>query len=214
MAELSSDAIRRLERKGEVRRGFDGISAGGDAAPVSIVLAGSVKVYRHYPSCKQSLVHIAGSGDVVNVEPVLTGDSSPTHTVLSAGRRTHVLVVPQSNFRDLITSCDEIRSAVTRTLAQRVQEQETLLGYGRCERDVRVWTFLVGLAHRHSKRYGASAFLELDLRQSDIAGALGMSPKSVELALRALRRAGKLWFSGRWMSLRELPPDMAPRRHD
>lgn len=211
MAELSSDAIRRLERKGEVRNGVDGIDASGDNAPIEVVLTESVKVYQHCLGCKPSLVHIAGPGDLVNVEPVLTGDNSPAHTVLRAGRNAHVLVVSRPNFRELMVSCDEIRSAVTRTVARRVQEQEARVGHGRGTRDVRVWAFLAEPALRHGRRDSDSVSFNLDLRHSDIASALGMSPKSVELALRTLRRAGKLWSCGRSRALREMPPSMAAR---
>ncbi len=192
MAELSPETVRRLECHGRVRPDVDAIVTSGDDAPVLIVLNGAVKVYRLYWGGKRSLVHVAGLGDVLNAEPVLTGKDVYVHTVFDGDRRSRVLAIPRVRFGYLVTHDDEIGSAVANSLARRSQEQDAWLGHIGRTVDMRVWAYLVGLARRHGTPLGDAVCLDVGLTQADVAAALGVACSSVENAMRTLRTSGKL----------------------
>jgi CRP/FNR family transcriptional regulator, cyclic AMP receptor protein len=197
MAELSPDAVKQIERHGKVRRDIESISLTGDGAAVSIVLIGVVKVVRIRWDGKHTLVHVAGMGDVLNAEVLLTGNDMPRTMFL--GQRSTVLAIPRRRFGSMHASSEEIRAALARCVAQRMQEHEMWRAHAGRTVEARAWALLVGLARRHG--------MHLDLTQAEIASALGASCSAVEGAMRNLRAAGKIATGYASVSLRELPSD-------
>ena len=182
MAELPRETIQRLECHGHVRSDVDSVTSGDDA-PVLVVLNGAVKVYRRYWSGKRSLVHVAGRGDLLNAEPVLTGKDVSVPTAFGADRYVQVLAVPRRPFGYLVNHDEAVGRALANSLAQRCQEQDAWLGHNGRTVDKRVWAYLVSLARRHGVRSGDAIRLDIGLTQADIAEALGAATSSVESAI-------------------------------
>lgn len=208
MAELSQETIQRLECHGRVRSDVDAIVTSGDDAPVLVVLNRAVKVYRQHWGGKRSLVHIAGHGDVLGAEPVLTSKDVPVSAVFHGDRFTQVLAVPRARFRYLVEHDDEIGRAVAKCLARRSQEQDAWLGHIGRTVDKRVWAYLVGLARRLGVPFRNATHLDIGLTQADIADALGVATSSVEDAMRKLRVAGRLETHRSAVVLYSLPSEL------
>lgn len=190
-----------LERPGALRDDVEAIDLSGEDAAVIIVLTGAVKLFRLHVDGRQTLLHVAGHGDLLNAEPVLTGhDTSDTRL---AGTESQVLALPRSRFGTLHATNEEIRRALARTCAQRLQEQDERHGHIGHLIDDRVWAFLFTLARRHGSTSRDGLELGIGLTQTDIAAALGVSTSSVESAMRRLRHAGRLTTSYAWVTLHE-----------
>lgn len=215
LADLSPDALRRLERHGRLLSDgeIDWVSeratqqlAGQTGAPVVIVLDGVIKVFRARWDGPDVLVNVAGPGDVLNAEESLTGTATITRFAW-AGNAV-LLAIPHKKFRGLHTCDEEIQRALSLTLAQRVQALTIQRGHAGRKVEQRLWAFLVDLGRRHGTQTpDGHIALRVGLTQADLAAAVGASSNSVESAMRKLRTAGKLTTGYAQVILHELPTE-------
>lgn len=206
MAELSAEAIGRLERHATLLAEFDQTDWLAADAPVVIVLSGTVRVYRVRRDGHVSIDRITGIGDLVNVENLFT---DPVPMRLGRTSRAQAMAVPRRKFRDLLDSDEEIRQAVVHALAFWLRESTVHRSHSGRLVEQRLWAFLVGLGRRHGKPYGDNVMVDVGLTQADLAAAIGASPKSIEAALQRLRRSGKLSTYHLGCLLHELPAEEA-----
>lgn len=202
LAGLPADSMRRLERCGAVSRTSARIDLSTGARPAVIVLNGVVKVFHTRWDGRETLVQVAGVGDLLDL------DGTPGTAVrLVDGWRTDVLVIPRQRFRDLCVRDDEINDALVRTLARRVQELTAQLGHSGRRVEHRLWAFLVALARRQGERMRKDIWLEIGLTQADLAAAIGATTNSVEVAVRRLRETERISTGYALFILHSLPDE-------
>lgn len=211
LADLSPDALRRLERQASLLRTERSSELGPERAseapaPVAIVLSGAVKVFHTRWDGPTALVDIAGPGDVLNAEACLTGAATATRFAWSGNAQ--LLAIPREKFRKILARDEEIHRALTQTLARQVQALTVQRGHAGRKVEQRLWAFLVNLGRRHGTRtHDAHILLNVGLTQADLATAVGASSNSVETALHTLRQTGKLTTGYAQITLHELPTE-------
>jgi len=196
LAGLPADSIRRLERCGSLLRTTAKIDLSTGVRPAVIVLNGVVKVFHTRWDGRETLVQVAGVGDLVDLE------GAPGNAVrLADGRTSAALLVPRHRLRGLCEQDYEINAAMVSTLARRVRELTAQLGHSGRRVEHRLWAFLVALARRHGER------LSIGLTQADLAAAVGATANSVEVAIRRLRDAGRISTGYARFTLHGLPDE-------
>ncbi|ALG12319.1 Crp/Fnr family transcriptional regulator [Kibdelosporangium phytohabitans] len=208
MAELPLSALQRLERCAWLLNSSDHDVtgqrlAGEDLAPVLVVLTGAVKIFHARWDGPDVLVNVAGPGDVLNAEEVLTG--SRTITRLEWNEHAHLMGVSHRKFREILDRDEDIRHALVRTMARRVQELTAQRGHIGRRVDQRLWAFLVQLARRHGMARADGVVLQVGLTRPDLAAAIGASANSVDTAIVRLRKAGMVTTGYASMVLHEVP---------
>ncbi|WP_158883260.1 Crp/Fnr family transcriptional regulator [Amycolatopsis anabasis] len=207
VAELPPDSLRRLERHASLLDAgqLDGIP-GAAGAPVVIVLDGAVKVFQVRWDGPNVLVDVAGPGDVLNAEEIVTGVATAVRFGQSG--KVVLLSVPRRKFRELLDCDQEMERALCRTFARRLQAQMNQRSHTGRKVEQRLWAFLVELGRRHGTPANrGGTLLRVGLTQADLAAALGVSRNSVETARRNLREAGKLSTGYAQAVLHELPSE-------
>ncbi|MGH4006620.1 MAG: Crp/Fnr family transcriptional regulator [Pseudonocardiaceae bacterium] len=215
LADLSPEALRRLERHASLLRGGQSDCVPERAtqrlvsearAPVAIVLSGAVKVFHSRWDGPSVLVNVAGPGDVLNAEACLTGAATITRFAWSGN--VQLLEIPREKFREIVGCDEEIQRALAQTLARQVQALTIQRGHSGRKVEQRLWAFLVDLGRRHgTQTHDAHILLSIGLTQADLAAAVGASSNSVEAAMRTLRETGKLTTGYTRVILHELPTE-------
>lgn len=196
LAGLPAGSMRRLERCGTLARTTAKIDLSVGTRPTVIVLNGVVKVFHTRWDGRETLVQVAGVGDLVDL------DGAPGNAVrLADGRTPAALLVPRHRLRGLCEQDYEINHAMVNTLARRVQELTAQLGHSGRRVEHRLWAFLVALGRRHGQH------LTIGLTQADLAAAVGATANSVELAIRRLRDAGRISTGYARFTLHGLPDE-------
>ena len=147
------------------------------------ILEGKVSFSRLDSEGRQVKVAVFGPGESFGELPLLTGRPR-THDAVATGA-VRLLKISESRFRELLDRNPQLRDRLLAELAERlVHAADTLDSVLRLSVPQRVAQFLVAEVERGGSK------LSLDVRQADIAEALGVTREAVAGALRRFRAAG------------------------
>lgn len=169
-------------------------TAGEGSGQLFVVHTGRVALLRTTADGKDTLVRVAGSGDVVGEHEFLTGRPPEHHT--QALEETQLCVFSHEDLSGLVAAHPQIAVSMLRELSALHQRAEHRLAMSARDVDTRLADYLVGLA-----RQARSRRVQLPLRKRDTASFLGTTPESLSRALARLRRDGLVSVDGSEVTL-------------
>jgi len=161
------------------------------------ILEGSVSFSRLDSEGRQVNVAVFGPGESFGELPLLTGRPR-THDAAAVGN-VRLLNIPDARFRDLLNRKPELRDRLLAKLAERpIHAADRLDSALRLSVPQRVAQFIVAEVER------SGGGLSVDIRQTDIADALGVTREAVAAALWRFREQGWLETRYRAIEVRDL----------
>ncbi|WP_432261836.1 Crp/Fnr family transcriptional regulator [Cupriavidus sp. TMH.W2] len=149
---------------------------------LQFVLEGKVSFSRMDSEGRRVSVAVIGPGEAFGELPLLTGRPR-THDAVAVGA-VRLLRISDQRFRDLLNRKPDLRDYLLAELAERlIHAADKLDSALRLTVPQRVAQFLVAEVAGVERR-------SLDVRQADIADALGVTREAVAAALRRYRDAG------------------------
>ncbi len=163
---------------------------GDDAGMLVALEAGRVKIYRVLPGGSAVTLYLFGPGDVFGFMPFLDGRPYPA-SAQALGEVT-AMVVSRDDLQGAFRKDPEVALALVRLLATRLRQ-----AFDRIERSSvpevlpRVAAALATLVPEEAPA-GPLLVIELPVRSSEFAGAIGVAPESLSRAITKLVEAGTL----------------------
>lgn len=163
---------------------------GDDAGMLVAIERGRVKVYRVLPNGNAVTLLLFGPGDVFGFMPFL--DGRPYPATAQALDDVEALVVSREDLTAAFARDPQVALAMVRLLATRLRE-----AFDRIERSSvpevlpRVAAALVALLPEEGTA-GQTTVIELPVRSSEFAAAIGVAPESLSRAITKLVAAGVL----------------------
>lgn len=180
--------LRTMGSRRSFRRGEALMRDGGRSDEVMLIEAGRVKVILSDPAGRELMVGLYGPGELVGELGVLN-DGPRTASVIAHTSVT-VVSIPASRFRSFVMDDRRAMVLVFTTVQQRLRdadrwrmERASLDVPTRVVRQLQIWAGTIG-----QPVSGGVAIRGLS--QKDLAQSIGASAKTVEQALRYLRRRG------------------------
>ncbi|MGC4807033.1 Crp/Fnr family transcriptional regulator [Micromonospora sp. DT233] len=186
---------RRAELRGlGVLRGYPAeavlVHERDDSDFVIVLLDGCVKVSADARRGYQAILALRDAGDLVGeLAGVDGGGRSATLTALTP---VEALVVPVDRFRAFLKGCPEAAEIVQRMVSSRLREADRQRAATGAESVAqRLAVLLLDLGRRYGVREdGGGVLIELPLSQSDLAGLLLTSQRTLVRTLEKWRAAG------------------------
>lgn len=163
---------------------------GDDAGQLVAIENGRVKVYRVLPNGNAVTLYLFGPGDVFGFMPLLDGRPYPASA--QALEDVTAMVVSRADLLGAFRTDPEVALALVRLLATRLRQ-----AFDRIERDSvpevlpRVAAALLTLAPAVTPA-GQVLVLDLPVRSSEFAAAIGVAPESLSRAITKLVESGAL----------------------
>jgi CRP-like cAMP-binding protein len=191
---LTPDDRRTLRDLGVVRRHQRGayvILEGDRSDHVLVLLEGRLKIVRTNEDGRESLVAVRTAGELVGELNALAGSDAPRAASVIALDDVTVQSIPAAEFLSFVAARPQVSFSLMRSLAVRLREatarHSDAAGYDSLHRVARV---LVEQAERDGRAVDGGLLVGDGLSQSDLAGLVSASPKSVGRALSTLRSRG------------------------
>lgn len=172
-------------------------TAGQGSGHLFVVHTGRVALLRTTADGRDTLVRVAGPGDVVGEHEFLTGRPPAHHT--QALEETQLCVFSHEGLSDLVAAHPQIAVSMLRELSALHQRAEHRLAMSARDVDTRLADYLVGLVQEARSRR-----VHLPLRKRDTASYLGTTPESLSRALARLRREGLVSVDGSEVTVLDL----------
>ncbi len=187
-------ALLAMATRKEFRRGEMLFKAGGEDGVVHILDRGRVKVYHLSPTGKEFLLWFCFPGEIFGLAEACHGGERQAYA--QACESTHVLTIPQVDFKRYLESHPEAVLLVNDILACRLRNLghivQSLVASDVSERVVQLITRFA--ASHGRKTPDGDVTLDLRLTHQEMADMIGTTRQSVTTALSALRRSGALEF--------------------
>jgi len=166
------------------------------AAGVYTVRSGRVKIYKTGPEGKELILRIAGPGDVLGVESVLSGQShASTAEMIEDGQ---VSFVDKAAFQEQIRHDPEMAANVMRVLASElVASQEERVDLAQSSVRERMAKLLATLAQRHGSPAKKGIRIQLSLTREEMADMIGTASETAMRLLKDFREEHLLEVNGR-----------------
>lgn len=163
---------------------------GDDAGQLVAIETGRVKIYRVLPNGKAVTLYLFGPGDVFGFMPLLDGRPYPASA--QALEDVSAMVVSRADLQAAFRKDPEVALALVRLLATRLRQ-----AFDRIERSSvpevlpRVAAALVTLVPEAAPA-GQLLVIDMPVRSSEFAAAIGVAPESLSRAITKLVDAGVL----------------------
>jgi CRP/FNR family transcriptional regulator, dissimilatory nitrate respiration regulator len=160
---------------------------GDDAGMLVAIESGRVKIYRVLPNGNAVTLYLFGPGDVFGFMPFLDGRPYPASA--QALEDVSAMVVSRADLQAAFRKDPEVALALVRLLATRLRQ-----AFDRIERSSlpevlpRVASALVTLVPEEAPA-GSLLVIELPVRSSEFAAAIGVAPESLSRAITRLVEA-------------------------
>jgi CRP/FNR family transcriptional regulator, cyclic AMP receptor protein len=206
LAHLSDDDKGALVQAGRTRnsparsRLFE---QGDPGYEVLIVEHGAVKLTRASSDGREIVVAVRSDGAILGELSAIDGGlRSASATTLEA---TRLIVVPFTEFSNLLDMRASITRALLDVLADRVRETtDQAVEFGTVDALTRVCRRIVGFADAQSAAPADGDVLTIPLTQQEIASLSGLSREAVVKALKSLRTLGWIDVHGRTITVLDL----------
>lgn len=188
---MDSSKVSRLYRKKQALYYEAAPSAG-----VYTVQSGRVKLYKTGPEGKELILRIAGPGDVLGVESVVSGqDHVSTAEMIEDGE---VSFVDKASFLDRLRREPENAARVMRLLAKElVASQEERVDLAQSSVRERMAKLLTTLAQRHGSPAKQGIRIQLSLTREEMADMIGTASETAMRLLKDFREEHMLEVNGR-----------------
>jgi CRP/FNR family transcriptional regulator len=202
-APLSGEDLARLDRfktSHTYGRGQALFYEHNPAISVFCIRSGVAKVFKTAPRERHHILYLAGQGDVLGLESLLTGEShSATAEMLEPGT---VCQIERTALYDIMTRrpevCREVARAVARQLL-RSEEERTELASSLVRE--RLALTLLALGSRFGRAVDGLLRIGPDLSREDLADMIGTTPETVIRELARLRERKIITTEGRVICL-------------
>jgi CRP/FNR family cyclic AMP-dependent transcriptional regulator len=156
---------------------------------VAVVMAGHLRIFRLSPAGKVHVLRSIGTGQLLNLLPVL--DGGPAINDVDAVDKTELLLLPKAPFLSLMDENVNFRNAVNKVIYMRnriaydeLADMVLLTLRQRCAR------VLMSMIHLQHAVEGIPRSTTLAVSQTELSDILGYSRPKVNLELMALKRNG------------------------
>lgn len=160
-----------------------------------IIQQGSVKIVLPSVDGDEIIPAIFTRGDFFGEMSLL--DGMPRSADAVAMEPCELLVLNRSNFLDFIKGNENVIQSILSALSMRLRRTDDLLE-DTCFLNIsaRFAKKLVELAEEHGEQEGDLIFINLDLKQRDLASMVGATRESINKELRLLREKGLISMIG------------------
>ena len=193
-AALAPEVWADLHDLGVVRRHQRGaylLLEGDRGDHVLMVRSGRVKIVHTAVDGREVLVAVRGEGELVGELNALAGSDAPRAASVVALDDVVVQTIPARDFLAFVARHPDVSLGLLRQLATRLREATSrhadTAGYDVLHRVARA---LIAEAERHGRDVEAGTAVGAGLSQTDLAGLIAASPKSVGRSLAVLRARG------------------------
>jgi CRP-like cAMP-binding protein len=208
---LSEDQRHLLERRScslESSPGDYLIVGGDEPIKVFLLLDGLVKLVAYNQDGNQSIVGLAGAGDVVGLAGALDGDWQPVDAI-AIGRCTSIAVETEQFLRVVLAN-PVATDVLVRALARNVRWlYDTAMERSRSSGSERMAIRILELAELAGQPSSNGIRIDPPVPQRDLAALAGMCRESANKTIGIFKRAGAIDYEGR--TLRVLRPDVLKR---
>ena len=190
VAAFSAGDLERLGREGRLERLARRAVVPLDAATVSLVASGWLRVFRHAAFVRDVTLVLAGPGEVL-APGALFGDRS-AESGAQAVTEAEVLSLAPAAVARYAEGSGGLWAALGRDLAWRTMRvQRKLEAFSRASVEARIAAALLEIAEAASTGLADGAVrLDLPLSQEDLAGLAGTTRESASAAVAAFARGG------------------------
>jgi CRP/FNR family cyclic AMP-dependent transcriptional regulator len=206
--DLAPEIRSELRGLGAVRRHQRGaylLLEGDRSSHVLLIREGRLKIVRTSNDGRESLIAVRESGELVGELNALAGSDEPRTASVVALDDVTVQSISAVDFLSFVASHPAVSFALMRQLAARLSEatsrQAEVTGYDSLHRVARV---LVEHADRFGQAVDGGLLVSGGLSQSELAGLVAASPKSVARALAALRSRGLITTARRSIIIHDI----------
>jgi len=168
-----------------------------------IIQQGSVKIVLPSVEGDEIIPAIFTRGDFFGEMSLL--DGMPRSADAVAMELSELLVLNRSNFLDFIKGNENVIQSILSVLSMRLRRTDDLLE-DTCFLNIsaRFAKKLVELAEEHGEQEGDLIFINLDLKQRDLASMVGATRESINKELRLLREKGLISMIGNQIQIYNL----------
>ena len=168
-----------------------------------IIQQGSVKIVLPSMAGDEIIPAIFTRGDFFGEMSLL--DGMPRSADAVAMEPCELLVLNRSNFLDFIKGNENVIQSILSALSMRLRRTDDLLE-DTCFLNIsaRFAKKLVELAEEHGEQEGDLIFINLDLKQRDLASMVGATRESINKELRLLREKGLISMIGNQIQIYNL----------
>lgn len=172
--------------------------AGSRATNVFAVATGTLRVFTSGPGGTEPTLALLSPGDLVGELGVL--DGVPRSTSVGALRRSDVVEVPATAFRDAYDRDPAIPRRLVTLLSERMRSlNDGFTDLASLDLGGRLAKYLVGEAERQGR-----STIRLTLTQAELGQLLGGARQSVNQVMQTLERAGLVEAKGRTVVVNDL----------
>ncbi|MGE5577475.1 MAG: Crp/Fnr family transcriptional regulator [Syntrophothermus sp.] len=189
--------IQKLVRRKEYPTGAIIVQEGERGAGLYVVNAGLVKLYKSSVEGREQLVYLLRPGDFFGELTLLLDSLFELNA--EALQRTVVCFIGAGDFRRLLLAKPALSLEMTRQMARRLQEVESLVGgLGLQDARQRVVAFLRSQAVEAGKLTGRGreVWVELPTSRKETAALLGITPETLSRRLHELEEEGQISLKG------------------
>ena len=187
--DVDIEALARLGRTKQFRRGAVLFAEGDRADRVVVVRAGRVKVTRATEGGREVVLGVRGAGEVLGELSAV--DGGVCSATASALEPVEAVVVTASAFRTYLAEQPAAAYRLLEVVVHRLREADRVrLEFGGLDTTARVASRLCELARESGEPVAGGIEIALALSQDELAGWVGASREAVAKSLRQLRAAG------------------------
>lgn len=182
--------IRRQYDKGELI-----LLEGSDLDSLIIVNHGLVKAYRYTEDGKEQILYLFSEGDFFGEKNLLSLREA-TYNV-EALERTHVCMIRNEDFQELMLKHPEISLKIIKELSSRLDRLESALqSMGTKNAEARLGTVLLEFAEKYGTAHPSGVQFELPFSREGIANYIGAARETVSRRLNRLQEEGVIDMIG------------------
>lgn len=191
--ELGADEIHEIAHKVRPRfyeRNEQVYRAGDSNSNLLIIHSGRVKIYRISESGHEQLIRVLEPGDFIGEMTFITETATDDYAMTL--EESEICSLHHDDLRDFVLRYPTIAYTMLRTLSERLQRSERLIGSLTGEdAEHRIAFYLIDLAESSGRDE-----LKLPVSKKDLASFLGTTPETLSRKLAKFEAAG-------WIRLRE-----------
>lgn len=189
--DLDKNKVTNVYKKGQIL-----FNEGSPALGVYCVLDGQIKILKNSENGKETIVKLAGSGDVLGLRGVLTENNHPATAKVM--QDSHICFIDRKFFKDLIQKSPEAAHSLILRLAKDVtQLEDHLEGMSAKTVRQRLVQLLLSFCQTYGMRKAGEVRIDLKITRAEMASMIGTTPETVIRILSDMDNSGVIRQDGR-----------------
>ncbi len=171
--DLDKNKVTNVYKKGQIL-----FNEGSPALGVYCVLDGQIKILKNSENGKETIMKLAGSGDVLGLRGVLTENNHPATAKVM--QDSHICFIDRKFFKELIQKSPEAANSLILRLAKDVTKLEDNLG-DMSTKTVRqrLVQLLLSFCQIYGMQKNGEIFIDLKITRAEMASMIGTTPETV-----------------------------------